>query len=275
LARDSPRTSRVAIRRRAASAVMPRGGARRPTRVCVRGGGMATRRADDEQNHLTEERPDVDREIVDGQRSHWGATFSTNPEMYGTEPSGPARAAAARFLAEGKADVLELGAGQGRDTIFFAQQRLRVHALDYADTALEQLRAKAEAAGLADLLTASRHDVREPLPFADGCFDACYAHMLFCMALATPELERLATEARRVLRPRGLCVYTVRTTADAHYGAGIARGDDMYESGGFVVHFFDRALVDRLASGYELLEVTEFEEGPLPRRLFRVTLRKS
>ena len=49
----------------------------------------------------------------------------------------------------------------------------------------------------------------------------------------------------------------------------------MYEMGGFIVHFFNRALVDQLAAGYDLLEVAEFEEGALPRRLFRVTMQRS
>ncbi len=44
--------------------------------------------------------------------------------------------------------------------------------------------------------------------------------MLFSMALTTPELERLARELHRVLRPGGLQVYTVRHTGDAHHGAG-------------------------------------------------------
>jgi hypothetical protein len=48
----------------------------------------------------------------------------------------------------------------------------------------------------------------------------------------------------------------------------------MREAGGFVVHFFRRELVERLARGFELLEVAEFEEGDLPRRLFRVTQRR-
>ena len=36
-----------------------------------------------------------------------------------------------------------------------------------------------------------------------------------------------------------------------------------------------RALVDRLTPGCTLLDVTEFEEGGLPRRLWRITLRRS
>lgn len=191
--------------------------------------------------------------------------------MLGVAASAPAQAAATLFLSEGKGDLLELGAGQGRDTLLFARQGLRVHALGYAEASVTEIRAKAAAAGLAGLITATRHDVREPLPFANDCFDACFAHMLFCMALTTPELERLAAEVRRVLRPDGLLVYTVRTTADAHFGAGIARGDDLYEMGGFIVHFFDRALVDCLAKGFEIVEIVEFAEVELPRRLYRVT----
>ena len=38
----------------------------------------------------------------------------------------------------------------------------------------------------------------------------------------------------------------------------------MYEHGGFFVHFFDRALIDRLAVGFEVIDVTDFTEGDLP-----------
>lgn len=114
-----------------------------------------------------------------------------------------------------------------------------------------------------------------PLPFDDASFDACYSHMLYCMALGTPELERLSLEVCRVLKPGGLNVYTVRHTGDPQYGTGIARGEDMYEiSGGFIVHFFSRGKVEHLARGFEILSIDEFEEGTLPRKLFRVTLRK-
>ncbi len=67
-------------------------------------------------------------------------------------------------------------------------------------------------------------------------------------------------------------VYTARHTGDAHYGVGVDFGDNRFENGGFVVHFFDRDLVDRLADGFELDDVTPFTEGELPRKLFRVTM---
>lgn len=209
-----------------------------------------------------------------GQQRHWEDTFAANPDMYGTGPSEPARAAAKRLASAGARRVLELGAGQGRDTLFLARQGFAVTALDYTAGALETISAAAGVAGLATLVSAARHDVRQPLPFPNGSFDASYSHMLFCMALTTPELEHLAAEVHRVLRPGGLVIYTVRHTGDAHYGTGTPHGDGMYEHGGFIVHFFDRGLVDRLAAGFELLDVTGFTEGGLPRRLWRITMRK-
>jgi SAM-dependent methyltransferase len=152
---------------------------------------------------------------------------------------------------------------------------MRVTALDYTTEGLAELRAAAAALGEDDRLTTLAHDVRQPLPLNDSSVDGCYSHMLFNMALSTAELLRLSDEVRRVLRPGGLHVYTVRHAGDAHCGAGTPHGDGMFESGGFIVHFFDRPLVDRLAAGYTMLDLTEFEEGALPRRLWRITMRKA
>lgn len=212
---------------------------------------------------------------MDEQQKHWEASFARKAEMFGAEPSDPARKALELFQREGVRNALELGGGQGRDTIFFAQNGFQVAVLDYAENGVKEIARKAAALNLSNAIAAQRHDVRNPLPFDDASFDACYSHMLFCMALSTSELERLSREVWRVLRPGGLKVYTVRHTGDPQYGTGIARGDDTFESsGGFAVHFFSRETVQRLATGFDILSIEEFEEGALPRKLFRVTLRK-
>jgi SAM-dependent methyltransferase len=212
---------------------------------------------------------------LDAQRGHWQATFRANPQMYGTAPSESGAYAIDLFTREQVHDVVELGAGQGRDTLGFLRAGMRVTALDYTTEGLAELRAAAAALGEDDRLTTLAHDVRQPLPLNDSSVDGCYSHMLFNMALSTAELLRLSDEVRRVLRPGGLHVYTVRHAGDAHCGAGTPHGDGMFESGGFIVHFFDRPLVDRLAAGYTMLDLTEFEEGALPRRLWRITMRKA
>lgn len=214
------------------------------------------------------------KEILKGQKDHWNKMFKNNPEMFGRKPSEPARKAAECFKKEGISNILELGGGQGRDTLFFARTGFQITVLDYSHEGIKAITEAANASGLSERVTAQDHDLRAPLPFADESFDACYSHMLFCMAFTTPELEFLASEVRRVLKPGGLVVYTVRHTGDAHYRSGIPRGEDMYETGGFIVHFFSREKVELLAKGCEILGIDRFEEGELPRKLFRVTQRK-
>lgn len=209
--------------------------------------------------------------LASDQRRHWQATYEANPGMYGEEPSAPARYAAEVFAAAGARDVLELGAGHGRDALFFAREGFTVTAADFSATGLRQLGEAARDQGTDARVTTVVHDVRERLPSADRSFDAVFAHMLLTMALSTSELRELVAEIGRVLRPGGVFVYTVRHTGDAHFGAGVAHGDGIFEHGGFAVHFFDRTLVDELAEGWELTDVHAFEEGDLPRRLWRVT----
>ncbi len=63
----------------------------------------------------------------------------------------------------------------------------------------------------------------------------------------------------------------MRDLGDVHCGAGTSHGDDIYEHGGFTAHLFDRALVDEFATGWILDELHAFEEGELPRNLWRGT----
>jgi SAM-dependent methyltransferase len=212
---------------------------------------------------------------LDAQREQWERALTERVDRFGVEASDPARAAAELFQQADARDLLELGAGQGRDTLFFAAHGFNVNALDYADAGLTAIRAKAAAAGLGERIEATKHDVREPLPFTDASFDVCFSHMLYCMALTERELSCLTAEVKRVLRPGGLSVYTARTTSDPDYRRGEHRGEQRYELGGFVVHFFDRELVERLANGFEIVAIEEFEEGALPRRLYRITLRNA
>ncbi|MFI6147410.1 class I SAM-dependent methyltransferase [Streptomyces sp. NPDC051109] len=212
-----------------------------------------------------------DQGLADAQRHHWQNTYSAHPGMYGDQPSTAAVHAAAVFHAAGAKDVLELGAGHGRDALHFAREGFTVQATDFSATGLQQLQEAARIQDVADRISTAVHDVREPLALPDASVDAVFAHMLLCMALSTPEIHALVHEVHRVLRPGGVFIYTARHTGDSHYGTGTPHGDDIYEHGGFAVHFFSRDLVGALSDNWILNEVHGFEEGELPRRLWRVT----
>ena len=208
------------------------------------------------------------------QNTHWNEAFQNNKDMFGDRPSEPAVKTLQLLKNNGVSNVVELGGGQGRDTLFFAKNNIRVTALDYSQEGIDEINRKVNSLGLADYVSAICYDIRKPLPFLDNSVDACYAHMLFCMALTTTELEFLSNEICRILKPGGICIYTVRNTNDVHFGQGIHRGEDMYEVNGFIVHFFSEEKVKQLSKGFEVLNLDSFEEGELPRKLYYVVLKK-
>ncbi len=57
---------------------------------------------------------DLERPVLDAQARHWESTLGTKPEMFGRDPSEPARRSAAEFEAGDVHRILELGGGQGR-----------------------------------------------------------------------------------------------------------------------------------------------------------------
>lgn len=195
--------------------------------------------------------------------------------MFGNKESLAAKKAVKDFRKNGCTYILEIGAGQGRDTLYFGRNNLTVNALDYSNKALLGIREKANKEGLLNHIETAQHDIRKPLPYENDTFDAVYSHMLYCMALKTSELEFLSSEIRRILKPGGINIYTVRNTEDSHYRKGVPRGEEMFQVGGYIVHFFSKEKIEMLSKGYDLLEISDFEEGALPKKLYYVVLKKT
>jgi len=208
------------------------------------------------------------------QKSHWDKTFTKSAAFFGEESSQFAQTSLKLFRQDQVHSLMELGCGQGRDSFLFAQNGVEVTALDYSETAVSEICERAVRADLSHRIHARSHDVREPLPFADESFDACYSHMLLCMELSTAEIAYILREAHRILKPGGLAVYSVRSNFDKHFRSGTYLREEIYEIDGFVVHFFTEEKIRRLAKGYEILKIDRLEEGSLPRDLFCVTLKK-
>tara|TARA_B100001105_G_scaffold246396_1_gene230042 strand:- start:310 stop:963 length:654 start_codon:yes stop_codon:yes gene_type:complete len=216
----------------------------------------------------------LDKKILDQQSQYWEKNFSSKPEMFGLEPSIPAKKSLELFKKQNITKIIELGAGLGRDTIFFAQNSIHVKALDYSLSGIKAINKKAEKLNLSNFISTKIFDVREKLPFEDNSVEACFSHMLYCMALANNDLENLNQEIHRILKPKGINIYTVRHTNDGDFKKGIHRGEDLYENDGFIVHFFSKDKVKSLLKGFENISIDEFEEGGFPRKLYFVVNKK-
>ena len=216
----------------------------------------------------------MDQNELDQQSQHWEKNFSNKPEMFGLEPSIPAKKALNFFKEKKINNIIELGAGLGRDSIFFAKNNLKIQALDYSSSGIEIINNKIKKDNLSNYISTKLFDVREKLPFKDNSIDACYSHMLYCMALTIADLQKLNNEIHRILKPNGLNIYTVRHTNDGDYKNGKHIGEDLYENDGFIVHYFSEEKVNSLLNGFKNIALEKFEEGTFPRKLFIVVNEK-
>jgi hypothetical protein len=97
------------------------------------------------------------------------------------------------------------------------------------------------------------------------------------MQFPEKELYFIFSEVLRVLKPGGLNIYSVRNVNDPHFGIGKHFGEDMWQTPlDFVIHFFSEDKVRRLAAGYDVLWIKEFDDPtpPFNKRLFEVALQK-
>ena len=188
----------------------------------------------------------MDKKVLDQQSQYWEKNFLSKPEMFGLEPSEAAINTLKIFKEQNIEKIVELGAGLGRDSIFFAKNSIHVSALDYSSTAIKTINKKASENKLSNFISAKIFDVRKKLPFKDNSIEACFSHMLYCMALSTTELKYLNNEICRILKPGGLNIYTVRHTGDGDYKNGIHIGENLYENDGFIVHFFSEEKVKEI-----------------------------
>ena len=216
----------------------------------------------------------MDQNELDQQSQHWEKNFSNKPEMFGLEPSIPAKKALNFFKEKKINNIIELGAGLGRDSIFFAKNNIKVQALDYSSSGIKIINHKIKKDNLSNYISTKLFDVREKLPFKDNSIDACYSHMLYCMALTIADLQKLNNEIQRILKPNGLNIYTVRHTNDGDFQNGNHIGEDLYENDGFIVHYFSQEKVNSLLNGFKNITLEKFEEGTFPRKLFFVVNEK-
>jgi len=216
----------------------------------------------------------LDKKLLNLQSQHWESNFSSKPEMFGFEPSYSAKKALETFKKNNITNIIELGAGLGRDTIFFAQNGIYVHAIDYSLSATNIIKKRSKENNLDDFIKVENYDIRKKLNCDNENFQACYSHMLFCMALTNQDLKDLNQEIFRVLKKDGFNIYTVRNHTDGDFKKGTHRGEDMYEMNGFIVHYFSENKIKSLLNGFTNISIENFDEGSFPRKLSLVINKK-
>ena len=124
--------------------------------------------------------------------------------------------------------VLDCGCGVGRNTLPLARRGHRVFGLEHSNVALGRLQETLHEEGLGDLVSATQHDLGEPLPVEDGSIGTVLDITAVDNLVDPVRRQRYGTEVGRVLRPGGLALVVTFARDDGYYGRWLedAPGDE-------------------------------------------------
>lgn len=158
------------------------------------------------------------------------------------------------FISDGSS-ILELGCGEGNDSIYFAQQGHAVTATDFSQVIVDRNSRNLPHPHLKFQV----QDISTTLNFSDDCFDIIYAR-LSLHYFTDSDTQRIFTELRRVLKPGGYLCFMCKSVDDSLYGQGDKIEQDMFELEGHVRHFFSEAYTRQLLTEHGF-NIHSIEQG--------------
>jgi malonyl-CoA O-methyltransferase len=209
---------------------------------------------------------------VSGAYDRWAASYDDDRN---TTRDLDAQVVRAAKLDLAGLDVLELGCGTGKNTIFLAEHARRVFALDFSDQMLARARARVGTSNVEYV----RHDVRDPWPIPSASIDVVIGNLVL---EHVGELRAVYEEAARVLRPGGrlfLCeLHPFRQLrgGQAHFTDAVT-GQTVHVLAH--VHMVSEYVNTGVAAGLALVELGEHLEpgapADVPARLLSLLFRRS
>lgn len=149
--------------------------------------------------------------------------------------------------------LLDVGCGNGTDSLLFAEHGFDVTATDFSESGVRILLDRAKDLTLH--IDARLHNTEERFPWDDGSFDVIYAH------LALHYFDHATTmtvfrEMRRLLKVGGSLFVKCKSTKDCLYGIGERVGPDMYLSD-HLRHFFTPEYLREVLAPFHVLTLKE------------------
>lgn len=178
--------------------------------------------------------------------------YRSRPDLFGAAPEPLLAGLVEEENLRGRA--LDLGCGDGRNSIFLAQQSFDVHALDTSKAGVMRLSDIADSRNLS--ITAEVSDARG-VESRKGCFELIVADTVLCH-LDWDDAVKVAGSIRDLLRPGGWLYASTFTTDDPRQS----------EFAPVTQSYFDPRAFCRLFSGLSIRQchqkrVTDTGHGPV------------
>ena len=113
--------------------------------------------------------------------------------------------------------ALDVGCGNGRNSLYLAETGLLVDAADFSQVAIQTTKGRCERAGLAERVQVHEHDLQHALPFKAETFDLSLDFYVSCHFLDAQMKQRYISELFRTTKPGGYLISALFAPSDEYY----------------------------------------------------------
>jgi len=174
---------------------------------------------------------------------YWNNLYDKD-NYFGTGPTKLANLAKTLFDDSTK-NILELGCGQGRDAMFFAQLGYNVHALDISENAINYVKKTKISLGLENL-NVNIHDILNPIKL-DFQPDFVYSNLAL-QFFNLNQLEMILSNISKIMKSGSKFLLSTKKKGDKYYNKGEKIDDNAFSFKGIIRYFYDSEILKNLTS---------------------------
>ncbi|MDD3144795.1 MAG: class I SAM-dependent methyltransferase [Candidatus Gracilibacteria bacterium] len=161
-----------------------------------------------------------------------------------------------KFINEKGLKLIDIGAGNGRDSLYFSSIGFDVNSFDFSINALNDLSNISKEKRL-NINTILGNTI--DFDFKTDCYDVVYA----CNSLhyfSKEDTIKIFKKIKKSLKKGGYIFVRVKSIDDTDFGKGEKLGENFYKNGDDIKHYFTLDFIKELFFDFEILEIQELQD---------------
>lgn len=198
-----------------------------------------------------------DSEIEDELKKlgYWNNIYSKQ-NYFGTGPTILALEAQKLIKNNSVTNILELGCGQGRDSLFFANFGYNVVATDISENAINFIKKIKDEENIENL-ELHLHDILHPFNFKNSNFELAYSNLAL-QFFNLIQLSQIFSNIKKIMKPNSFFLFSTKKSGDKYFEFGNKISENSFEYNGITRFFFNKSELENILKNY--FTIISFED---------------